>query len=537
MVKKIKKWMTLFLVICMTVAMIPNTVRAATQSEALTWVSSKVGTVVETDGSLPGSSTYAQCVDLIKAYYIYLVGYSVAGNGADYATNSLPSGWQRIQGASPQPGDILVYSGNSSNPYGHVAIYESDYVTYHQNFDSHPYVERITYRYDSLDNPYWGVIRPAFEDAKFFDFWGFEGGSVTGITQIWMKSEGYSSNSNVVIYVDGQQYVTLYPDSNGFYAFEFNSLLVTQSWHTLTAVLSDGGTQAEVMRYIKADNEHHYSVSDLGTEFQAYIIQTSTNKYVTNIKDNIVALDANGGTNQIWTFRKLSNGAYTISSDGYFMDVYGGGDENGTNVYPWPSDYNGGKNQQFFLYNSYGAYYIRPAHSLTRVIDINATDESYNVHIWNMEEYNPQQLFQIKKVIPVEKIQISSDWLTLKEGESSTLSIVFSPENATDKTVTWESSNSSVAKVENGQVTAISRGKAVITAKTANGKSVSCIVTVDLKKGDIDGDGTVTIFDAGLIIDMVYGRTEPDISLADLDGDGSVTIFDAGAAIDLVYGR
>ena len=63
---------------------------------------------------------------------------------------------------------------------------------------------------------------------------------------------------------------------------------------------------------------------------------------------------------------------------------------------------------------------------------------------------------------------------------------------------------------------------------------------VELKatiKGDIDGDGTVTIFDAGLIIDMVYGRTEPDISLADLDGDGSVTIFDAGAAIDLVYGR
>ena len=56
-------------------------------------------------------------------------------------------------------------------------------------------------------------------------------------------------------------------------------------------------------------------------------------------------------------------------------------------------------------------------------------------------------------------------------------------------------------------------------------------------KGDIDGDGTVTIFDAGLIIDMVYGRTEPDVSLADLDGDGTVTIFDAGAAIDLVYGR
>ncbi len=30
------------------------------------------------------------------------------GNGCDYATNALPSGWARYQGAQPQPGDILV---------------------------------------------------------------------------------------------------------------------------------------------------------------------------------------------------------------------------------------------------------------------------------------------------------------------------------------------------------------------------------------------------------------------------------------------
>lgn len=56
------------------------------------------------------------------------------------ATNSLPSGWTRVQGGTPQTGDILVYSGNSQNPYGHVTIYKSDYVTYHQNFNDNPTV-------------------------------------------------------------------------------------------------------------------------------------------------------------------------------------------------------------------------------------------------------------------------------------------------------------------------------------------------------------------------------------------------------------
>ena len=73
-----------------------------------------------------------QCVDLICYYYQYLGQRSPGGNGADYSWNALPSGWQRLQGVQPQKGDILVYSGNSSNPYGHVAIYAADRETYHQ---------------------------------------------------------------------------------------------------------------------------------------------------------------------------------------------------------------------------------------------------------------------------------------------------------------------------------------------------------------------------------------------------------------------
>ena len=103
---------------------------------------------------------------LIKAYYSYLGQTSPGGNGADYSWNQLPAGWQRLQNAQPQKGDILVYSGNGANPYGHVAIYESDYSTWHQNFASQRKVVNVTnIRYNGFDNPYWGVIRPDFSSA------------------------------------------------------------------------------------------------------------------------------------------------------------------------------------------------------------------------------------------------------------------------------------------------------------------------------------------------------------------------------------
>lgn len=66
-----------------------------------------------------------------------------------------------VQGGAPQKGDILVYGASSGNQYGHVAIYESDRVTYHQNFNSHGYVEKVTnITYNKFTNPYWGYIRP-----------------------------------------------------------------------------------------------------------------------------------------------------------------------------------------------------------------------------------------------------------------------------------------------------------------------------------------------------------------------------------------
>ena len=159
-----KKIISLVLVVLMCLSVVPMTdacIKASatskSQTDAISWVQSQVGKSIDTDG-FPSGQPY-QCVDLIRAYYSYLGVSPVSGNASDYTRNSLPSGWKRIQGAQPQKGDILVYTGGYNN-YGHVAIYESDRVHYHQNFDKCYYVKKVTYRYDGISTTYWGVIRP-----------------------------------------------------------------------------------------------------------------------------------------------------------------------------------------------------------------------------------------------------------------------------------------------------------------------------------------------------------------------------------------
>lgn len=132
-----------------------------TVDEAIAWAASQVGKSLEGDNYYGSNNEAAyQCVDFIICYYKYLGVTPATGNGCDYAGNALPAGWTRVQGGQPQKGDILVYSGNSQNPAGHVAIYESDRSTYHQNFNNCRKVTHETIRYNGFTNAYWGYIRP-----------------------------------------------------------------------------------------------------------------------------------------------------------------------------------------------------------------------------------------------------------------------------------------------------------------------------------------------------------------------------------------
>lgn len=82
-------------------------------------------------------------------------------------------------------------------------------------------------------------------------------------------------------------------------------------------------------------------------------------------------------------------------------------------------------------------------------------------------------------VIAVESVTLNKTAITLEIDEMETLTATLTPDNATDKTVTWTVAPAGVVSVDdNGNVTAIKDGTATITA-TANGKSATCSVTVN----------------------------------------------------------
>ena len=83
--------------------------------------------------------------------------------------------------------------------------------------------------------------------------------------------------------------------------------------------------------------------------------------------------------------------------------------------------------------------------------------------------------------IAVSGLTLDKETVTLEVGMTLTLTATVTPDNATDKTVTWTSSDASVATVTDGKVTAVKEGEATISAK-ADDKTAECKVTVDASK-------------------------------------------------------
>lgn len=91
-------------------------------------------------------------------------------------------------------------------------------------------------------------------------------------------------------------------------------------------------------------------------------------------------------------------------------------------------------------------------------------------------------IFSAPKKIPVESVVLSETEIEIKEEETQTITCVVYPEDSSEKTVVWLSSDEKIATVDNtGKITAVKEGICTISA-TADGKSVTVNVTV-IKKG------------------------------------------------------
>ncbi len=97
---------------------------------------------------------------------------------------------------------------------------------------------------------------------------------------------------------------------------------------------------------------------------------------------------------------------------------------------------------------------------------------------------------------PVEKITLAADPTTITVGDTMTIAATVTPDDATDKTVTWTSSDEKVATVADGKVTAVAAGKTTITATANDGSKVTATVEITVEEVPAELTGTkVTLKD------------------------------------------
>ena len=158
-----------------------------------------------------------------------------------------------------------------------------------------------------------------------------------------------------------------------------------------------------------------------------------------------------------------------------------------------------------------------------------ATEEFNSLYPMSDANYNPTAAY-------VTGVTLDNEEAELVKGEKLTLTAAITPENAVNKAVRWSTSDASVATVENGVVTAVGSGSAVITVTTEDGGfTAECEITVVSRdytvrfiEGEVPVEGTfyaeisavmnsprdgadvlvIAVYKGDEIIDMTYMRAE-----------------------------
>ena len=160
-------------------------------------------------------------------------------------------------------------------------------------------------------------------------------------------------------------------------------------------------------------------------------------------------------------------------------------------------------------------------------------------------KYGTLEIITDAKPVLAESILLSDKELALVASETAKLTATVGPDDADDKTVTWSSSDESIALVdENGEVTVTGIGNVIITASCGT-VSTECSLKCYPQLGDANWNGNVTIADAVDISNFVVKKkTAPEEwdeeewmefytfgANANNSEDGEITFADATAAV------
>ena len=146
-------------------------------------------------------------------------------------------------------------------------------------------------------------------------------------------------------------------------------------------------------------------------------------------------------------------------------------------------------------------------------------------------------------VVLVEGITLNATEQTLTEGETFALTASVTPENATNKSLAWTSSDENVATVDaNGLVTAVKEGTATITAKANDGSNASAQCTITVKAAVVLVEGitlnateqTLTVGETFALTASVLPENATNKSLVWTSSDENVATVDANGLVTAV---
>ena len=169
---------------------------------------------------------------------------------------------------------------------------------------------------------------------------------------------------------------------------------------------------------------------------------------------------------------------------------------------------------------------------------------------YSLSSITQDETIQAVFEIPVQTVALSFTELSLKVGERGELpTATVTPDNASDKSISWASDNEAVAKIEDGSVVGVSSGTTQLIASSVNGKTavLKVVVTqqpqqpqvvpvqsvtvtpasITAKEGDAPVQLTATVLPANATSPTVSWQSDNE-QVVKVDSNGKVTIIGAG---------
>ena len=243
------------------------------------------------------------------------------------------------------------------------------------------------------------------EPGKFFGIYGNISSNLP-ISSVWggIYNNDWTENQYAEAAPNSTSF-SLYPDFDN--KLIFNNLVVGYYHYLIKARDTSGKEYTLISSDFKVGDPEPVVTSpavwydgltpaNLGDTFDAVIVAKSP--WITiraNDDSNVVLHTEEWITPEMWRFSRQGDGSYTIQNfaSGKFMDAYGLGTENGTNVFTCEG--NGGENQKWFLYELDGGYVIRGAYT-DMVLDVAGADWNSGTNIQMYERNNSEaQVFAL----------------------------------------------------------------------------------------------------------------------------------------------